>query len=158
MWRAPTRPRSARPELRGGEVVREGDLLGRPGVVVVPVRPGEAVPAGVLPGGADGEEDARRRAAVQQAAAHLRGDPGQLALGEVAGLALDLEGEGPPEDEVDLLLALVAVDAAALAGAEDELVEAEGRDAEPAAQGDEALRRVRLQASDADPGLHGRRP
>ena len=93
-------------------------------------------------------------AAVGDLAAHLGADPRQLALAERLLLALDPEAERAGEDEVDLLLRRVAVDAAALAGAEQDLVQAEARDAEVAAERDEALLGVGVEPGVADAGVH----
>ena len=100
-------------------------------------------------------------AAVGDVAAHLGRDAGELALAELPDLALDHERERAGEDEVDLLLGRVAVDAPALAGPQDDLVDAEGRDAQLAAERDEALLGVGVERGVADAGcscLHACRP
>ena len=66
-------------------------------------------------------------------------DARELALAELARLALDPQRERAGQDEVDLLLRGVGVDAPALAGPQQDLVDAEARDAELAAERDEAL-------------------
>ena len=91
---------------------------------------------------------------VGDVAAHVRCDAGDLALAQLLDLVLEDERERAVQDEVDLLLGRVAVDAAALTGAQDDLVEAEGRDAERAAERDEALLRVGLERGVADAGVH----
>jgi hypothetical protein len=50
----------------------------------------------------------------------------------------------------------VAVDAPALAGAQQDLVEAEARDPEEPPQRHEALLRVRVERGEGDAGLHAR--
>ena len=87
-----------------------------------------------------------------------RRDADQLAALERRLLALDEQGERPLEHEVDLLLALVGVDAPALARVQHDLVEAEARDAELGAQAHEAVLGVRLQPRPGGPVLHGRDP
>ena len=75
------------------------------------------------------------RVAIGEVAAHLRGHAGDLALAEVLGLVLEDQRERALQDDVDLFLGRVAMDPAALAGAQDHLVDAEGRHAERAAEG-----------------------
>src|SRR6185369_6100277 len=96
-------------------------------------------------GAADGKQVQRAGPAVDQLALDARGDADDLAALERRLLALDEQGERPLEHEVDLLLALVRVDAPALARVQHDLVEAEARDAELGAQAHEAVLGVRLQ-------------
>jgi hypothetical protein len=70
----------------------------------------------VRAGTAEAEDHTALRAAIEELAAHLGRDPGNLSLGEIALGPLDGQGEHALEDEVDLFLAGVAVDPAALPG------------------------------------------
>ena len=70
--------------------------------------------------------------------------------------AVELERERALEHDVDLLLPLVAVDAAALAGLEQHQVEAEALDAELAPQRDEALAGLEVERRKGGTGFHGR--
>src|SRR6185436_16927098 len=112
-----------------------------------PVGEGLAVAADVLAVAAQRDHDEARGPAIDELAAHLRRDAHQLA-----GLDRLLE------DEVDLLLALVAMDASALARLEHELVDPEARHPERAAQRDEALLAVRVEPCSRRAGLHGGDP
>ena len=69
-------------------------------------------------------------------------------------LAVDLEAEHALEHEVGLLLALVAVDAAALAGAQPQQVEAERAQAELSAQALEAILAVEVEGCERCAGFH----
>ena len=111
-------------------VVGQRDLLRRRAGLLVPGLERLAVAADVLavaPPSASSSTSSP--AAVDELAAHLGADPHELALAELARLALDHQRERAREHEVDLLLGGVAVDAPALAGAEQDLVEAEARHA-----------------------------
>src|SRR4051794_33343661 len=133
----------ARPAAGLRDVVGERDLGGRAALRLVPARVSEAVAALVRLGAAHGEQRDALAAAVGELAADLGGDAGGVPGGErVDLLALDLERELALEDDVGLLLALVAVDAAALPGLEHEQVEPEGLDAQRVAQAHEPLARV----------------
>ena len=84
-------------------------------------------------------------AAVRELPAHVRADARDLAaLQRLLLVRARGEGERPLEHDVDLLLALVAVDAAALARAVAQQVEAEGAHAELAPEGLEAAVAVEL--------------
>ena len=96
------------------------------------------------------------RAAVDELAAHRRRDAHELAALERLFLALDQDRQRPLEHEVDLLLVEVAMDATALARLEHDLVDPEARDAELAAQRQEALADVGVQAGAGDAFVHAR--
>src|SRR3954454_11803199 len=119
------------------EVGRERDLLRRAAFAVLPRLVGDAVAPVVRLGAAEGDQRDAPLAAVHQPPAHVRRDPRELAGAQLALLALDGQGQRPLEHEVDLLLALVAVDAPLLARPEHDQVHAERADPELAAQGDE---------------------
>jgi hypothetical protein len=93
--------------------------------------------------------------AVGELAAHAGRHARQRAGLERVLLTLHEERQRPLEDEVDLLLALVAVDAPPLTGLQDDLVEPERAHAELLAQPHEALAGVVVQRREGDPGLHG---
>ena len=93
-------------------------------------------------------------AAVDELAAKAGGDADQLTLRERLLLALDADRQLALEDEVDLLLPPVPVDAAALARGEDDLVDPEGADAELGAQAVEPLGRLAAEARPRDALLH----
>ena len=101
----------------------------------------------MLAGGSDRDEHARPRAAVLELPSQLRGHARQLSRAELVVLAFDDERERPLEDEVYLLLLAVAVDAAALAWLQRQLVEAERLDPERAPERDEALVAAEVEAS-----------
>src|SRR4051794_27228020 len=147
-----------RPQVRLRQVLGERHLLRRGALRRVPRRPRLAVAALVLAGAADREQVEVGRAPVDELAADGRRDADQLA-GLVRGLlALDEQAERSLEHEVYLLLALVGVDAAALAGVQHDLVEPEARHAELVAQAHEAVLGVGLQARRGGAVLHGRDP
>ena len=79
----------------------------------------------------------------------------ELAALEHVLVTFDQQAEGALHDQVDLLLLRVAVDAAALAGLQHELVEAERCDPQLPAEGKEALARVEIQSRASDPRSHG---
>src|SRR5215217_900956 len=116
-------------------------LLWRQAALVVPRREGLPVTADVLFRAAEGNQDEPPGPAVDEPPAHGERDADQLAALERLRLALDQEGEGSVEHQVDLLLLRVAVDASRLARPQHDLVEAEGRDPELPPQGEEARRR-----------------
>ena len=74
----------------------------------------------------------------------------------VRSRAFELERERALEDDVDLLLALVAVDAAALPGLQQHQVEAEALDAERVAEPHEALAGLEVERCKRGTGFHGR--
>ena len=87
---------------------------------------------------------------------HVRPDARDVAGAQAALLAaVELERQRALQDDVDLLLAPVRVHPPALAGREQEEVEAEGGDAQPAAQRHEALARVEVEVREGGSGLHG---
>src|SRR4051812_26662784 len=100
----------------------------------------------------------RRRTAVDELATYRRRDPDQLAALVRGLLPLDEQRQRALEHEVDLLLALVGVDAPALAGVQDDLVEPEARDPELGAQAHEAVLGVGPQARRRGSVLHGGDP
>src|SRR5205085_2256925 len=115
------------------QVVRERDLLRRAAGVVglVPRRPGQAVAADMLPLPADRQHGARLAAAVEELAAQLRPDPHRLPAPQLGPLlAVDDQRELALQHDVDLLLALVAMDAPPLAGSQQDQVEPEAGDAQ----------------------------
>jgi hypothetical protein len=98
--------------------------------LLVPGVVGAAVAADVLVRAAGRQDEQRLAVAVEQLAADVGRDAGQLTALQLARLALDDERECALEDDVDLLLALVPVDAAALARPEPQQVQAERAHAE----------------------------
>src|SRR3954447_1454028 len=132
-----------RPATRGArlrQVVGERHLGRRAALRVVPVEVGDAVAALVRLGAAHRQEGDTFAAPVREPAAHAGRDAGGVAVAErVNLLALDLEGERALEDDVGLLLALVAVDAAALTRLEHQQVEPEALDPQLVADADEPL-------------------
>ena len=107
-------------------------------------------------GAAEREQRQRLVAAVGEPAAHAGPDAGQLAAAQLVRLALQLERQRALEHEVDLLLALVAVDPPALARPQADQVQAERRDAELAPQRLEALVAVEVECGERH-ALLGRR-
>ena len=95
----------------------------------------------------------------------VRRDAHELAALDGLLLALDDQRQGPLEDEVDLLLALVAMDAPALARLEHDLVDPEARHPElrgaatrsaRSASGSSAVRAMPLLHDRRSYGGHGR--
>ena len=124
---------------------------------VVPVGVGEAVAADVGLGSTERDQRHAGVAAVGEASAGVRADAGGvLRLEGVDLAAVELERERAREHDVDLLLPLVAVDAAALPGLEQHQVEAEALDAELAPQRDEALAGLEVEGRKGGTGFHGR--
>jgi hypothetical protein len=121
---------------------------------LVPRCEGLAVAAGVLAVATDCEQHETFWTAVHELAAHLRRHADELAAGEHRLLALDQERERPLEHQIDLLLALVTMDAAALARLEHDEVHAECRHAELPAKRREALIGVGRDARPGSPCLH----
>src|SRR3954447_2398948 len=143
--------------FRALEVRREGNLLRRPALGVVPVGIGEAVAADVRLGPAERDERHAGVSAVGELPPGLRPDAGGVVgLQGVDLAAVELERERALEHDVGLLLLPVAVDAAALAGLEQHQVEAEALDAELAPQRDEALARLEVERRNGGTGLHAR--
>src|SRR6185437_5804330 len=115
------------------EVGREGHVARRAaGAVLVPGAPGKGVAGLVLPGGAEAEDDDRDVAAVRHLPAGRGADPGERPDRDLVLDLLDDQGERAGEDEVELFLALVHVDAHALARLQLEPVDAEALGAEVA--------------------------
>ena len=137
------------------KVVGQRELLRRHAVLVLPRRERLPVAAGMLARPAEGEQDEAAGTAVDELAAHGRGNAGEVSTPERLLLALDQQGEGSLEHQVDLLLHRMAVDAATLAGLQHELVEAEGRHPELPAEREEALSRIEVQPCTGDAGFHG---
>ena len=84
----------------------------------------------MLTRGAEGEDDDGDVAAVGNLAAGRRADPGQRADRDLVLDLLDDQREGAGEDEVELFLALMDVDAHALARLQLEPVDAKALAAE----------------------------
>ena len=123
-----------------------GSSCGARRLGVLPARERLAVAADVLHRAAERDQQHVLGVPVGDVAAHVRRHAGDLALAQLLGLVLEDQRERALQDDVDLFLVRVAVDAAALAGPQDDLVEAEGRDAERAAERDEALLASRARA------------
>ena len=141
-----------------GQVLRERDLLRRRAVLARPSRstPGRRGPAcsPSPPSASSTRRSAPRLTSWRRTAGATRtSSPGSQDL----LLALDQQRQRPLQHEVDLLLALVAVDAPALARLEHHLVDPEARDPERAAQRDEALAGVGIERGACDAVVHGRR-
>jgi hypothetical protein len=109
----------------------------------------------VLAGSTERDQQEPLGPAVDELPADVRPDADELARLDRRLLAVEQEAEGALEDEVDLLLVLMPVDPAALAGLQHDLVEAERRDAELGAEALEALRGVGVEACGGGPLLHG---
>jgi anti-sigma factor ChrR (cupin superfamily) len=139
------------------QVVRERDLLRRPARRAVPVAPRLAVAADVLVRAAKREQHEALGPAVDELATDRRPDPHELAALEHVLLALDQQRQRAVEDQVDLLLLAVAMDAPALQWLEHDLVHPEARHAELAPQRHEALAGVGLKARTGDAFLHASR-
>ena len=91
--------------------------------------------------------------AVGELAADVRRHAREVAAAQLARLvALDQQRERALEDGVDLLLALVGVDAAALAGPQADQVQPEGADAELLADALEAIVAVWVDRGERDAG------
>jgi hypothetical protein len=123
--------------------------------VLVPGLVGAPVAANVLLGSAERDEEQRLAVPVHELAPDVGRDAGELAAPQLALLALDGERERALEHEVDLLLALVTVDAAALARAQADEVEAERADPELLAQPLEAVLALGIDRCERDSCLHG---
>jgi hypothetical protein len=142
------------PLLAGWQVRRQRQVLRRDSVLVIPRRERLAVTALVLAIPAEREQDQRLRAAIDELAPQRGSHAHELALRERRLLALDQQGELALEDQVDLLLALVAVDPPSLPGLQDKLVDSESAHAELPAQRHEAFCAVALEARPRGSALH----
>ena len=91
---------------------------------------------------------------VDELASDLGRHARQLAVDELVRLALDAQRQRALEDDVDLLLVLVAVDPAALAGPQQEHVQPERADAQLSAQPLEALVVLEVHTGERDAALH----
>ena len=91
---------------------------------------------------ADGEHDEPLVPAIHELAPDGGRDTSGVVGAQLALLALDDQGQGALEHEVDLLLVLVGVDAPALTRQEDHDVDPERRHPQLPAQRLEALRAV----------------
>src|SRR3954454_16658778 len=141
------------------QVGGERHFRGRASLRVVPVEVGDAVAPLVRLGAAHRKQRDALGAAVRELAADAGGDAGGVTARQRVGLlALDLERERALEDDVVLLLALVAVDAAALPGLEDDQVEPEALDPELVAEPHEPLPRFEVELGEGDTLPHGREP
>src|SRR4051812_33052184 len=118
----------------GGQIGRHRDIRRRPpGPALVPRRPGAAVTAGVLTDPAERQQRQALEPRVHQLAAHRGADARDAPTAQHVLLPLDDQRQLALDDHVDLLLLLVRVDPAALAGPQRDEVDAEGADAELAA-------------------------
>jgi hypothetical protein len=121
------------------KIVRQRDLLRRATLALVPALEGFAVPADMLAGSADGDENTRRRSAVFEPAPQPAGHSRELARVEHMRLLLHDQRERPREHEIHLLLQAVPVNPSALPRLERQLIHPERLDAERAPKRDESL-------------------
>jgi hypothetical protein len=92
---------------------------------------------------------------VDQLSAETRGDSDELADAQSRRFAFDEEVKLPFHDEVDLLLALVAVNPPPLPRLEHDLVHPKRRDAQLTAERDEAISAVGIQPGPRHALFHG---
>ena len=130
--------------------VRRALVLGRLPRVVR-----HAVAALVLPMAAQREQRQLLLPAIDELAAHLGSDADELAHLVVGLLALHAEREGALQDEVDLLLLRMAVNAAATARLEQHQVQAETARRQIVAQALEALAGLVVELRGGYSGFHG---
>src|SRR5579872_1350675 len=105
--------RATRPAIsRRRQVLGERNLLRRgTRAARLPGAPGLPVAAGVLAGAAEREQHEPLVPGVDELPSHVRGNAREPVAPELVRLALDHERELALEHQVDLLLALVRVDA-----------------------------------------------
>ena len=105
----------------------------------------------VLAGATEGDQHDTRVRGVGDLALDVRRDAHDLVGPEPVLVALDDQRQLALEDEVDLLLALVAVDPAPLPGPQVHLADPEAGHAERSPQRDEVLLRARIESRPRDP-------
>jgi hypothetical protein len=106
----------------------------------------------VLSGAAEGEQDEALPPGVHELTARGRPDAHEAVRVEHMLDALNEQGERALEDEIHLLLTLVCVDAAALAGLQHDEVDAEALNAQLASQRLKAFAAFAVERGERDVG------
>ena len=135
------------------EVLGHGTCWGSPGLLI-PRGERVGVASLVLAVAAEGDEHERLIGGVDELPLQSGCDPDQVALPELVLLGLDQDRQSPAEDQKDLFLVVMEMDATALARAQDDFVQPERGDPEQAPQRDEPLVGVSVEACSGETLLH----